>query len=211
MRFIRAALSVLILAGALACVADIGSSQAQRPNPGTAATKPQVGHQAKSQAMADVDEVMREQQEIGALIRESQSDKAVAGQSLVWPLPDDAEVSSPFGMRQHPILKAPVLHSGIDIAAADGTPIRACGRGKVLAVTVLKAYGSVIVIDHGGGLATVYAHLSTVAVKEGQSVGEGEVVGKVGRTGQVTGPHLHLEVRKSGDPVNPLICVQPPK
>jgi murein DD-endopeptidase MepM/ murein hydrolase activator NlpD len=112
-------------------------------------------------------------------------------------------VSSPFGPRFHPILHYTRMHNGADMSAGSGTPIRACRGGTVVIAGGQGGYGNTVVIDHGGAMATLYAHQSRVAVGVGQSVGAGDVIGYVGSTGLSTGPHLHFEVRISGNPVDP--------
>jgi murein DD-endopeptidase MepM/ murein hydrolase activator NlpD len=96
-------------------------------------------------------------------------------------------------------------HDGIDIAAPQGTPVTAAADGEVLFVGVQSGYGKVVILRHGGGLVTVYAHNSEVLVREGDRVRQGDVVAKVGQTGRTTGPHLHFEVRDGVKPRNPLL------
>ena len=95
------------------------------------------------------------------------------------------------------------MHTGIDIGAPAGTSIKAVADGTVIFAGWLGAYGNATVIDHGGGISSMYAHQSSILVKENQDVKKGDVIGKVGSTGWSTGPHLHFEVRKDGDPINP--------
>jgi murein DD-endopeptidase MepM/ murein hydrolase activator NlpD len=121
---------------------------------------------------------------------------------MAWPL--NARLSSPFGYRIHPIFKTRKMHTGIDLAAPSGTPIRAADGGTIVFAGWRGGYGKTVIVQHGNGLATLYAHLSSIKVGSGQSVGKGDVVGLVGSTGYSTGPHLHFEVRKNGSPVNPL-------
>jgi murein DD-endopeptidase MepM/ murein hydrolase activator NlpD len=96
------------------------------------------------------------------------------------------------------------MHTGIDIAASSGTPVKAAASGEVLFAGWLRGYGQVIVLDHGGNLTTVYAHLSRISVKEGQRISAGYIIGNVGSTGVATGPHLHFEVRESGEARDPM-------
>lgn len=110
---------------------------------------------------------------------------------------------SPFGTRMHPIFKRPILHAGQDFPVAHGTPIRAADGGRVIEAGWRGGYGKVVIIDHGGGIATLYAHCSTLHVKAGQTVNKGQVIAAVGSTGYSTGPHLHFEVRQNGTPVDP--------
>lgn len=121
---------------------------------------------------------------------------------LAWPL--NGSVSSPFGFRIHPITGTRRLHAGIDISAGYGAPIRAAGNGVVIVAEWFGGYGNAIVIDHGGGLTTLYAHQSALNVGVGAAVIAGDVIGYVGSTGFSTGPHLHFETREYGTPVNPM-------
>ncbi|MBJ7455611.1 MAG: M23 family metallopeptidase [Thermoleophilia bacterium] len=96
------------------------------------------------------------------------------------------------------------MHEGIDIAGASGTPIAAAAAGTVIVAGWSGGYGNLVVIDHGNGISTAYAHNSSIAVSVGQSVGQGTVVSGMGTTGHSTGVHLHFEVRVNGSAVNPL-------
>jgi murein DD-endopeptidase MepM/ murein hydrolase activator NlpD len=108
-----------------------------------------------------------------------------------------------YGWRIHPILKKRLFHCGVDIAAKQGKRINAIGAGEVTFAGWLKGYGKVVVVKHGGGLSSRYAHCSTINTKVGDKVKAGQTIAKVGTTGLSTGPHLHLEVRKFGHPVDP--------
>ncbi|MFA0888582.1 MAG: murein hydrolase activator EnvC [Synergistales bacterium] len=123
------------------------------------------------------------------------------GGALPWPT--SGTVNSEFGMRQHPQFNTRIKHTGIDIAAPIGTPVISVAAGEVLFAGWLRGYGQVIIIDHGGNLTTVYAHLSRMDVRENQSVSAGQAIGGVGSTGISTGSHLHFEVRINGDARNP--------
>jgi murein DD-endopeptidase MepM/ murein hydrolase activator NlpD len=123
-------------------------------------------------------------------------DSTQSASGFVWPV--SGPVVSPFGMRWGR------MHEGIDISAGTGTPVAAAAAGTVISVGYMGGYGNLVVIDHGGGLATAYAHLSGYAVGSGQSVSQGQVVGYVGCTGHCYGPHLHFEVRVNGAAVDPL-------
>lgn len=96
------------------------------------------------------------------------------------------------------------MHTGQDIAAPSGTAIKAAGSGKVITAAYLNGYGNTVVIDHGGGVSTLYGHCSRLFVSVGQTVSQGQKIAAVGSTGYSTGPHLHFEVRINGKPVNPL-------
>ncbi len=120
---------------------------------------------------------------------------------LSWPV--NGRLTSPFGNRVHPITGVVKLHTGMDIAAPTGTPVRAAGAGTVILARWFGGYGNAVVIDHGGGLTTFYAHQNGLNVSAGQTVSTGDVVGWVGSTGFSTGAHLHFETRENGNPVNP--------
>jgi murein DD-endopeptidase MepM/ murein hydrolase activator NlpD len=121
---------------------------------------------------------------------------------FAWPV--HGPITSPFGMRVDPITGRYALHSGIDIAADYGTPIQAAADGIVIFASWYGGYGNAIIIDHGSGLSTLYAHCSAMYVQLNQPVQRGQVIGAVGATGYATGPHLHFEIRVNGVPVNPL-------
>ena len=143
--------------------------------------------------------------ELAALEREirARASAEASESSRLW-FPIDAPVSSPFGLRIHPILGTVRLHAGIDFQAGTGTPIGAAGSGTVILAGPWGGYGNTVVIDHGGGLSTLYAHQSSIAVALGESVQAGDVIGYVGSTGYSTGPHLHFETREQGIPVDPM-------
>jgi len=121
---------------------------------------------------------------------------------LIWPC--SGTVVSDFGWRIHPILGIELFHTGIDIAAPYGTPIKAAAGGKVTMAAWYGGYGNCTIIDHGDGLSTLYAHQSSFKVSTGQSVAQGQLIGYVGSTGLSTGPHLHFETRVNGEPVDPM-------
>lgn len=119
-------------------------------------------------------------------------------------MPTSGRLSSNFGYRIHPVYKYKKFHSGIDIAAPNGTAIKAAASGRILFSGRKGGYGNTVIIDHGGGLMTLYAHCSSTYVSEGQTVNQGARIAAVGSTGLSTGNHLHFEVRVSGNPVNPM-------
>lgn len=117
--------------------------------------------------------------------------------------PVRAPMTSHFGRRVHPLSGRSHVHAGIDFRGRTGTPVYAASSGVIKKARRKGAYGKVIVIDHGNSYTTLYAHLSGYAVKEGQWVNLGQTIGYIGRTGRVTGPHLHFEVRCHNVPLNP--------
>ncbi|TNJ63409.1 peptidase M23 [Paenibacillus hemerocallicola] len=127
-----------------------------------------------------------------------------SGGKFSWPLPGRTTISSGFIHRINPVTKKSENHKGIDIPAPAGTEIHAAAPGTVIIAQWVSGYGNTIVIDHGSGLQTWYGHARGLAAKEGDQVKTGDVVSYVGSTGQSTGNHLHFEVRKNGDPVDPI-------
>ena len=121
----------------------------------------------------------------------------------LWPLPGYYRLSSLFGYRIHPITGKAHSHTGIDIPAPSGTPILAAKSGQVVTSGWHDSYGNYVVVDHGNGNSTLYAHMSARSVSEGQMVSQGQEVGKVGTTGSSNGNHLHYEVRDNYSRVNP--------
>lgn len=119
----------------------------------------------------------------------------------LWPV--DGRLIGSFGQRSDPFSGEPRFHAGVDLGAPYGSPIRATADGIVAHGEYSGGYGKLVVIDHGGGMSTYYAHLSRIDVIEGQAVRRGETVGALGATGRVTAPHLHYEVRVGNNPVNP--------
>jgi murein DD-endopeptidase MepM/ murein hydrolase activator NlpD len=112
-------------------------------------------------------------------------------------------ITSPYGMRFHPILGGYRKHNGTDYGVPYGTPVKAADYGEVMLADWFGAYGKTVILVHGRGISTLYAHLSSIAVTQGQKVQKGQVIGYVGSTGLSTGPHLHFEVRINGEPVDP--------
>jgi len=118
--------------------------------------------------------------------------------------PADGAITSTFGTRVHPIFGDTRMHSGVDFASGMGAPVRAAASGVVVSASYQTGYGNAVVINHGGGVATLYAHLSSFNVRAGQAVTASMRIASVGSTGYATGPHLHFEVRVNGVPVDPL-------
>ncbi|MFT4607115.1 MAG: murein DD-endopeptidase MepM/ murein hydrolase activator NlpD [Urechidicola sp.] len=127
---------------------------------------------------------------------QSQVYNSIQSTTYIWPV-SNVDVSSPFGERWGR------LHSGIDLRAPRGTPIKASSHGKVIFSGRKNGYGKIIVIAHAGGVETTYAHNSRNLVKVGQRVKRGKVIAKVGRTGNATGNHVHFEIRRRGKAINP--------
>jgi murein DD-endopeptidase MepM/ murein hydrolase activator NlpD len=119
-----------------------------------------------------------------------------------WPL--HGRITSPFGYRFHPLRFRRIFHEGIDIGVQTGSSVKAAAGGKVIFAGNRSGYGKTVLIDHGQGLRTLYAHNSKLQVKAGQWVEKGEVISLSGNTGDSTGPHLHFEVQVNGHPKNPL-------
>ena len=172
------------------------------------------------QINADVAEVNRQLDEESAAASEIQAEIAKKQKQLeeerkqnnivissetgyLWPLPGYYRLSSQFGYRIHPITGVAHSHTGIDIPASGGTPILAAKSGQVVTSAYHYSYGNYVVIDHGNGNSTLYAHMSSRAVSEGDMVTQGQTIGYVGTTGSSTGNHLHLEVRDNYTRVDP--------
>ncbi len=135
----------------------------------------------------------------------SSSDSTYSGGVLAWPVPGYGRITSPFGYRNHPISGSYKMHTGIDIGTSGATPpIVAANGGTVIYSGWKGGYGKAIMIDHGGGIVTLYAHCSSLHVSKGASVSRGQTIANVGSTGNSTGPHLHFEVRQDGAYKNPL-------
>ncbi|WP_204106074.1 MULTISPECIES: peptidoglycan DD-metalloendopeptidase family protein [Spirulina sp. CCY15215] len=145
-------------------------------------------------------------QGIGLMIqkRMENRDRAIFGGTNTFIAPHTGKVSSKFGLRQHPIWGGKRLHSGIDFAGDYGSPVSAADSGTVILTQWYGGYGKTVVIDHGGGMTTLYGHLSKFSVIEGQPVKQGNAIAEVGSTGFSNGPHLHFEIRKEGQPIDPL-------
>ena len=122
--------------------------------------------------------------------------------AMGWPC--SGPITSPFGYRTHPIFGTTIFHAGIDLGVDYGTPIHAADSGVVVYSGWISGYGNAVIIDHGGGISTLYGHNQSLAVSEGQSVSKGSVIAYAGSTGNSTGPHCHFEVDVNGSPVNPM-------
>ncbi|PSN18294.1 peptidase M23 [filamentous cyanobacterium CCP5] len=149
-------------------------------------------------------QLAQDSERLGALIRE----RLAAATGVIrgtgrFVYPANARMSSGFGNRVHPILGYSRFHSGVDFAASYGATIRAADTGRVIFSGWYGGYGQAVIIDHGSGLTTLYAHASRLFVQEGQAIKQGQAIAAVGSTGLSTGPHLHFEVRQNGRPINP--------
>ncbi len=149
-------------------------------------------------------QLLQDSRNIGVLIQQRVGRGSIAfrgtGQMIV---PCVGEITSGFGWRMHPILGYQRFHSGIDFGADYGSTVSAADSGTVIFAGWYGGYGNAIIIDHGGGITTLYGHTSAIYVQEGQTVQRGQAIAAVGSTGLSTGPHLHFEVRRNGDPVDP--------
>ena len=175
----------------------------------------QVGEleDTSAEAEAALEALVREKQQEEDARREAERRAALlAGESLppepgapgqlMWPV--SGPITSPFGMRMHPVYGRPILHAGIDIAAATGTTIAAAADGRVIVAGYQGDCGKMVAIDHHGGLSTIYCHMSQIFVEVGQDVQRGQAIGAVGMTGDATGPHVHFQVMQDGHPVDPM-------
>ena len=152
------------------------------------------------------EELAKLDKEVGKLLAEIAKKRAYIGGEFIFPLPigSNTYVSSPYGMRRHPVLGVNKFHNGIDLPAKAGTPIYASNGGEVIMSKSYSGYGNCVIIDHGGGYSTLYAHASSLKCKEGDIVKQGDTIALVGTTGISTGNHLHFEIRVNGDTIDPL-------
>ncbi len=151
-----------------------------------------------------VDEIEAEEKAVNDEIKRLQMERDYVGGEMAWPAPGYYYVTSEFGQRFHPVLKRWKLHTGIDLRVPSGSKIVSANDGVVLIAKYNVAYGNYIVVDHGGGISTLYAHNKKLLVSAGQTVKRGQVISYSGSTGYSTGPHLHFEYRINGEYQNPL-------
>lgn len=153
------------------------------------------------------EEIMAASQEVANMIRHSQMSSAgysgapAGAGGMIWPI--SGPITSEFGWRTHPIFGTARFHSGLDIGGDYGMPIYAAASGTVIYAGWISGYGNAVIIDHGGGVTTLYGHNDSLNVSEGENVAQGQVIAMCGSTGNSTGPHCHFEVRENGEPVSP--------
>ncbi len=156
-----------------------------------------------------IDELKKKADDLTAQIKKlttTTSNTKYTGGTMTWPLPGYYYISSPFGNRMHPTLHVYKMHTGVDIAGGgcNGKNVVAAADGKVIHSGWISGYGYCVMIDHGGGIVTLYAHSQKLLVKVGDQVKKGQKIMLVGMTGYATGPHVHFEVRVNGKYVDPL-------
>lgn len=153
------------------------------------------------------EEIMAASQEVANMIRRSHMSSAgysgapAGAGGMIWPI--SGPITSEFGWRTHPIFGTARFHSGLDIGGDYGMPIYAAASGTVIYAGWISGYGNAVIIDHGGGVTTLYGHNDSLNVSEGENVAQGQVIAMCGSTGNSTGPHCHFEVRENGEPVSP--------
>ncbi|MDR0764846.1 MAG: peptidoglycan DD-metalloendopeptidase family protein [Synergistaceae bacterium] len=173
----------------------------------------QQARKDKAMFLAEQDELLKASMELKSkvndLLARKKRDSGKGGTPLYYKggkfaWPHRGNVTSPYGTRTHPVFKTKTTHTGIDIDGNKGDPVRAAADGEVLYTGWLRGYGQVVVIDHGGNLTSVYAHLSGIDTAENAKVKTGDRIGRVGSTGVTTGAHLHFEVRVNGNTQDPM-------
>ena len=155
----------------------------------------------------EYNELMAASKQVGQMVRSSQYQvsgglpSGAGNGSMIWPI--SGPITSEFGWRIHPITGDSRFHSGLDIGGDYGMAVHAAAAGTVTYAGWISGYGNAVIIDHGGGITTLYGHNQSLNVSEGQSVAQGQVIAACGSTGNSTGPHCHFEVRQNGEPVSP--------
>ncbi len=153
-----------------------------------------------------LDEMEEAQEELNRMIAELQARQKkgyIGTAKFAWPVPGYHRITSGYGWRIHPIIRTRRMHTGIDIAAPIGIKIVAATHGDVIYAGWIRGYGYTVILDHGGGIATMYAHCSKLLARAGQRVYKGQTIALIGSTGLSTGPHLHFEVKINGRHTNP--------
>jgi murein DD-endopeptidase MepM/ murein hydrolase activator NlpD len=177
----------------------------------------QQARKDKATFQAEQDELLKASRELKSKVNDLLAQKKRSGNKgdtplyykggkFAWPL--RGKITSPYGTRTHPVFKTKATHSGIDIDGEKGDPVRAAADGEILYTGWLRGYGQVVIIDHGGDLTSVYAHLSGIDTVVNAKVKTGDKVGRVGSTGVTTGSHLHFEVRVNGNTKDPMKYLQ---
>lgn len=168
---------------------------------------------AEENQIAAIEAEIRRQEEEARKKAEAQGQsyetKSLGSISFIWPCPASGRITSAFGGRSSPTEGASSNHQGIDIGAPTGSSILAAASGSVVIATYSASAGNYVMINHGGGVYTVYMHMNSIGVSVGQSVSQGQQIGTVGSTGYSTGPHLHFGIRSNGTYVNPTAYVSP--
>ncbi|MBO4725385.1 MAG: peptidoglycan DD-metalloendopeptidase family protein [Firmicutes bacterium] len=170
----------------------------------TAVAAKQAEVESNIEALEELEDALNaEANALVAEILKLQGNGEFVGGAFTWPAPGTSRITSPFGNRLHPILKVNKLHTGIDIGCGSNTTIVAANSGTVIKAAWNNSYGNMIMVDHGGGIVTLYAHLNSFLVSNGDVVAKGQAIANSGSTGMSTGPHLHFEVRVNGNYVDP--------
>jgi len=157
---------------------------------------------------AQEDKLLADSKRLEDEINRAQLEMEYAGGIMTWPSPGYYRITSPYGMRMHPIYGYSKMHTGVDIGVAMNQNIVAANDGVVQYAGWYGAYGNIVIVDHGGGISTLSAHNTSVLVSKGQSVTKGQIISKSGTTGLSTGPHLHFEVRINGNHTNPMTYIK---
>ena len=158
---------------------------------------------ARSSALDDLARALPPRSE-QCISRAAQAAMLGGAYALSWPLPESVRITSPFGVREHPLLGGMRLHTGVDLGTPVGTPVRAVAAGVVRRASSDGLNGRILILDHGRGVVTTYCHNDALLVRDGQRVEKGQIVARSGNSGRTTGPHLHYQIDLAGEPVDPL-------
>src|SRR5204863_5170186 len=159
--------------------------------------------QARSSALDDLARALPPRSET-CIARAAQAAMLGGAYALGWPLPESVRITSPFGVREYPLIGGRRLHAGIDLGASAGTAVRAVAAGVVRRASSDGINGRILVLDHGRGVVTTYCHNEALLVRDGQHVERGQVIARSGSSGLTTGPHLHYQIDLAGAPADPL-------